>query len=113
MKKLKLMLVAAMAVTCFSAIANANNYDRGFRDGVLASSAGLFTSEVVDKHHVYLGADDDAAMYLAEGGQPSAILSEAMDIERNFLLDNNYVEANYMDSEDLAYMVMGRAAQLK
>ena len=92
-------------------------YDDGFLAGMLASTALLFASELSNEHNdykelVYIGAADDAAQFLANGAEPSAMLRQAMDTERSFLDRNGIAEVKSLSDEDLAYLVIGRANSL-
>jgi len=95
-----------------------DGHSEGFIEGLLVSTAGLFATFVSHKiiHHkelVYIGAADEAAVYLQEdGGEPSALLRQAMDTERDFLIQSGHQEAADYSDEILAELVLGRAAQL-
>ncbi len=134
MKNLKTFAFAGMmAVVVSSTLAQADYYGRGgygyghgyrhgsgdgFVAGLLVSTAALFATMVTHDavHHkelVYIGAADEAASFLQNnGGEPSALLREAIETERSFLVDAGHQEAADFSDEVLAEMVVGRAAQL-
>jgi hypothetical protein len=91
-------------------------YDRGYGDGffagLVASTAAIMLSHTLFGHYkqlVMMGADEDAALFLATGEQPSAMLTEAMKIERAVLAEAG-IDARLTD-EDVAYLIIERAAQ--
>ena len=92
-----------------------DGYGDGFLAGLLASTYSLAILDLSANHKelVYIGAADEAAAFIAEGGAPSALLREAMDSERALLDKVGVAEARGMSDEDLAFMVIGRADQLK
>jgi len=92
-----------------------DGYGDGFLAGLLASTYSLAILDLTANHKelVYIGAADEAAAFIAEGGAPSALLREAMDTERALLDKAGVAEARGMSDEDLAFMVMGRADQLQ
>ncbi|WP_347356313.1 hypothetical protein [Bdellovibrio sp.] len=89
-----------------------------FGDGVLAglllSTASLFMSDITANHSqaVYLHADQDAATYLAEGGEPTPALAQAMNYERDFLARAEVQGSDSLSDQDVAYLVMRRAESL-
>lgn len=94
-----------------------DGHNEGFVEGLLVSTAGLFATFVSHEiiHHkelVYIGAADEAAVYLQDGGEPSALLRQAIDTERDFLIQSGHQEAADYSDEILAELVLGRAAQL-
>lgn len=62
------------------------------------------------KELILLGADEEAAQFLANGGQPSAMLQEAMKLERSMLKDAG--DATAFSDEQIAERVMLRAGNL-
>ncbi len=90
-------------------------YGDGFLAGLLASTYSLAILNLTANHKelVYIGAADEAAAFIAEGGAPSALLREALDTERALLNQAGIAEAVSMSDEDLASMVIGRVAQLQ
>ncbi|WP_373999991.1 hypothetical protein [Bdellovibrio bacteriovorus] len=89
-----------------------------FGDGVLAglllSTASLFMSDITANHSqaVYLHADQDAATYLAEGGEPTPALAQAMNYERDFLARAEVQGSDSLSDQEVAYLVMRRAESL-
>lgn len=89
-----------------------------FADGVLAglllSTSALFMSDITANHSqaVYLHADQDAATYLAEGGEPTPALAQAMNYERNFLARAQVEASASLSDQEVAYLVMRRAESL-
>jgi hypothetical protein len=90
-----------------------SDYSDGILAGVLLSTSALFLSDVsADSNYaVYLNADDDAAEYLAVGGEPTPALKQAMNTERKFLAKAQ-VNASEFSDQDVAYLVMKRAESL-
>lgn len=93
---------------------SSDDFGNGLIAGLLLSTASLFFSDLTANHAeaVYLNADQDAAIYLAEGGEPSPALAQAMNYERNFLARAEVAEANTLSNQEIAYMVMKRAESL-
>lgn len=89
-----------------------DDFATGVLAGLLLSTASLFLSDITAHHSeaVYLNADQDAAEFLAQGGEPTPALAQAMDYERNFLA-RAQVDAQLSDQE-VAYLVMRRAESL-
>lgn len=132
MKNLKVFVAASLlGITAMSSLALASHqsYDHGYRhghhdghnegfvEGLLVSTAALFASFVSHEiiHHkelVYIGAADEAAVFLQQGGEPSALLRQAIDTERDFLVQSGHQEAADFNDEVLAEMVIGRVTQL-
>ncbi|UXR63478.1 hypothetical protein EZJ49_10360 [Bdellovibrio bacteriovorus] len=89
-----------------------------FGDGVLAglllSTASLFMSDITANHSqaVYLHADQDAATFLAEGGEPTPALAQAMNYERDFLARAEVQGSDSLSDQEVAYLVMRRAESL-
>nr|BFD66944.1 hypothetical protein HAGR004_19660 [Bdellovibrio sp. HAGR004] len=89
-----------------------------FGDGVLAglllSTASLFMSDITANHSqaVYLHADQDAATFLAEGGEPTPALAQAMNYERDFLARAEVQGSASLSDQEVAYLVMRRAESL-
>lgn len=90
------------------------SYGEGVLAGMLLSTSALFFTDVTANHSqaVYLHADQDAAVYLAEGGQPTPALAQAMDYERNFLARAEVQGADQLSDQQIAYLVMKRAESL-
>lgn len=90
------------------------DYDDGVLAGLLMSTSLLFISDITTRHSeaVYLYADQDAATYLAEGGQPSPALTQAMKYERGFLARAQVEGADQLSDQEIAYLVMKRAESL-
>jgi hypothetical protein len=91
-------------------------YDDGFFAGMLASTMLVLFSDTLFHHGYYkeliaLGADEDAAAFLATGEQPTAVLQQVMAMERK-LVDAAGVKEKLSD-EDVAYLIIQRAALLK
>lgn len=129
MKNLKVFVAASMlAVVGSSSFALAyhhSRYDHGYRHGhnegvikgILLSTGALFASFISHEiiHHkelVYIGAADEAAVFLQEGGEPSALLREAIKTERDFLIQAGHQDAADFSDEVLAELVIGRISQL-
>lgn len=91
-----------------------SDYSDGVLAGILLSTSALFLSEVTAdaNYAVYLNADDDAAEYLAVGGQPTPALKQAMNQERKFLAKAQVAGASDLQDQDVAYLVMKRAEAL-
>ncbi len=90
------------------------SYGEGVLAGMLLSTSALFFTDVTANHSqaVYLHADQDAAVYLAEGGKPTPALTQAMDYERNFLARAQVQGADQLSDQQIAYLVMKRAESL-
>lgn len=93
---------------------NSGDFDDGLLAGILISTSALFLSEITadSQYAVYLNADDDAAEYLAVGGEQSPALKQAMNSERKFLAKAQVVGAAEFSDQDVAYLVMKRAESL-
>ncbi|XGC82117.1 hypothetical protein ACES2L_06420 [Bdellovibrio bacteriovorus] len=91
-----------------------DDFGDGLIAGLLLSTATLFFSDLTAHHAeaVYLNADEDAAIFLAEGGEPTPALAQAMNYERNFLARAQVAEAASLNDQQVAYMVMKRAEAL-
>lgn len=91
-----------------------SDYSDGVLAGILVSTSALFLSEMTAdaNYAVYLNADDDAAEYLAVGGQPTPTLKQAMNQERKFLAKAQVEGAADLQDQDVAYLVMKRAEAL-
>jgi hypothetical protein len=89
------------------------DYGDGVLAGVLLSTSALFLSDVTadSNYAVYLNADEDAAEYLALGGEQTPALKQAMNSERKFLAKAQ-VDASGFSDQDVAYLVMKRAESL-
>lgn len=92
-----------------------SDYGDGVLAGLLLSTSVLFTSEVTANHSqaVYLHADQDAASFLAEGGEPTPALAQAMNYERGFLARAQVKDADQLSDQQIAYLVMRRAEDLQ
>lgn len=90
------------------------SYGEGVLAGLLLSTSALFFTDVTANHSqaVYLHADQDAAVYLAEGGQPTPALAQAMAYERNFLARAEVQDSQNLSDQQVAYLVMKRAESL-
>lgn len=88
-------------------------YGDGFLDGLIVSSMAVLLSHSLSHAHykqlVLMGADEEAAAFLAGDAAPSALLQEAMKIERS-VLDMAGADVELSD-EDVAILIMKRAAQ--
>ncbi len=130
MKKQNLVLtvsiLALSALATEGALANHNHrhprhgggYDHGYGDGffagLAASTAGIFTSHITAGHYkelVMMGADEDAAAFIATQGQPSAILQAAITLERGILADAGVLTE--LSDEAVAQVIIERATTLK
>ncbi len=91
-----------------------SDYSDGVLAGILLSTSAIFASEVTANmaQAVYLHADQDAAVYLAEGGEPTPALAQAMNYERDFLARNQVQGSSELSNQDVAYLVMRRAESL-
>lgn len=90
-----------------------DGYGDGFLDGLIASTLSLYISEISSydyKQNIYIGADEDAALFLAGQAEVSPLLRSAIEMEREFLVKNDHAEALSFSDEDLAYIVMARVA---
>lgn len=129
MKKLVLVSLLIMGIGMESAMARPHHrprpeHGRGhhgnsdFGDGVLAglllSTSALFLSDITANHSqaVYLHADQDAATFLAEGGEPTPALAQAMNYERDFLARAQVEASAELSDQEVAYLVMRRAESL-
>lgn len=132
MKKL-MMVVAAVAVVASTAGAREHagrrdggpfdgsarpmsNYSDGVLAGILLSTSAIFASNVTANmaQAVYLNMDQDAAAYLMDEGKsaPTPALAQAMQYERNFLMEVKVQDADALSNLDVAYLVMKRAESL-
>lgn len=93
---------------------SSGDFDDGLLAGILLSTSALFLSEITadSTYAVYLNADDDAAEYLAIGGEQSPALKQAMNSERKFLAKAQVVGASEFSDQDVAYLVLKRAESL-
>lgn len=91
-----------------------SDYSDGVLAGILLSTSAIFASDVTANmaQAVYLHADQDAAVYLAQGGEPTPALAQAMDYERDFLARNQVQGSAELSNQDVAYLVMKRAESL-
>ncbi|MFV8259077.1 hypothetical protein ACNQKP_14815 [Bdellovibrio bacteriovorus] len=132
MKKLVLISLLIMGIGMESAMARPHHrprpeHGRGhgghhgnsdFGDGVLAglllSTSALFLSDITANHSqaVYLHADQDAATFLAEGGEPTPALAQAMNYERDFLARAQVEASAELSDQEVAYLVMRRSESL-
>lgn len=122
MKKTLSVLIAVLVLTASLAeVASAHHqprrpgYSDGFLDGLLVSTAAILLSHTISHEHykqlVMMGADEEAAVFMADDhAEPSALLREAMKLERE-LAEKAGSDAQLSD-EDLAYLIMKRAASL-
>ncbi len=95
------------------------NSNDGFADGVLvglvASTSALFLSEITaDRQYaVYMNADNDAADFLAQGGEATPALKQAMKYERGFLAKAQVAGSDQLSDEQVAAIVLERSNSLK
>lgn len=91
-----------------------DNFDEGVLAGLLLSTSALFLSEISNDrtYAVYMNADNDAAEYLAVGGEPTAQLQQAMKVERSFLAKAQVQGSESLSEKEVAYLVMKRAESL-
>lgn len=89
-------------------------YSDGFFDGLIVSTMAVLLSHSISYHHykqmVMMGADEEAAAFLAGNAEPGALLQAAMNLERE-VLNAAGVDAALSD-EDVAVLIMKRAAAL-
>lgn len=90
------------------------DYADGFFAGLVASTAAIFLTHTSAynqyKELVMMGADEDAAAYLATNEQPTALLQAAMKLERGVLAEAGVQE---LSDEAIAQVIIERAATLK
>ncbi|MFS4461234.1 hypothetical protein [Bdellovibrio sp. HCB2-146] len=91
-----------------------DNFEEGVLAGLLLSTSALFLSEISNDrtYAVYMNADSDAAEYLAVGGEPTAQLQQAMNVERKFLAKAQVQGSESLSDKEVAYLVMKRAESL-
>ena len=91
-------------------------YDDGFLAGLLVSTWAVLISDTLFHWHdnykelVMMGADQDAAAFLANGEQPTAVLQSAMKIERELAVAAG--EKRELSDEQVAYMIIQHAAMM-
>lgn len=64
------------------------------------------------REDLYLQAREDAARYLQEGGEPSTILREALQIERDIAQKSGLSEATHFDERTLAEIILSRTDRM-
>ncbi|NUM88570.1 MAG: hypothetical protein HUU37_05125 [Bdellovibrionales bacterium] len=118
---LTLAAIAMIATMGSASVAQANHnhrprprpgYGAGFMDGLVASTMGIFTTHTLSEHYkelVMLGADEEAAAWLNSDTEPSAMLWEAMNLERAILKDGGVDTA--LSDEDVAWLIVKRSAR--
>lgn len=93
-----------------------SQYSDGLLAGILLSTSAIFASHVTANmaHAIYMNMDQDAAVYLMDEGKsaPTPALAQAMQYERNFLMEAQVQNADALSNLDVAYLVMKRAEAL-
>ncbi len=93
-----------------------SGFDDGFFAGLLSATYAILLSDTFFhwgdyKELVMLGADQDAAAFLANGEQPTALLQQAMNVERGLAVAAGAKDE--LSDEQAAYMIIQHAAMMQ